>query len=94
MNISLTKITSKEKQYLRFSATVFNKTGIAVSQKTGFIEVQPELAELALESFNSGESKAEFGAFNETTKLYDMILLDEASNPVSVEVGELAHSEA
>ena len=71
MDYSKTKITSSDKQYIRASEPIW-VDGIKVSDKVGFVEVQPEKADAALARFKSGELGVEFLGYNQLTGNYNV----------------------
>jgi hypothetical protein len=88
MNITLTKITTTDKQYLRFAEETWNEDGEMVGQKVGFVQVLPEKADDLLKKYLSGEKKRVFGTQNNLGN-YEMILVSESTVAAT---GELTHS--
>lgn len=91
MDITKTKITSGDKQYLRFAETVWNEDGEVESTKIGFVQVKPEKADELLAKYLSGEKKRTFGT-KDSLGNYEMILVGANTAASSVADNELAHS--
>jgi hypothetical protein len=87
MEITKTKITSSDKQYLRFAEETWNEDGEMVGQKVGFVQVKPEKADDLLKKYLSGEKKRVFGVQNNLGN-YEMILVGESTVAAN---GELVH---
>lgn len=85
MDYQLTQINSNGKQYISCTEAVW-EDGLKVSEKRGFIEVQPALAQKNLMKFKNNELVAQFGEFNRQNGLFAITV-----HKVAVEEGTLAH---
>lgn len=92
----LTAINGRGQQFVRLKETVFNKLGMATTNKTGFLEIQPKAAKAALKSIQDGETQVEWGRLNRQTGLYDIIVVqaeeEEVSEEAAAGAGELKQS--
>ena len=87
MTITKTKITSGDKQYLRFAEETWNEDGEMVGNKVGFVQVKPDKADELLAKYISGEKKRVFGT-KDNLGNYEMILISESTVAAT---GELFH---
>lgn len=93
MKFAKTGINGDNRQFISVEEPTW-EDGLKVATKTGFIEVQPEVADRKLEEFKTGKLIANFGDKNRTTGLYEIqvIKAEVEKSETTVETGgELTH---